>query len=138
MIIKNFIGYSEVLFVYFFLGFYQIYDSHFNSAKLSCIVDRTWSTACTWCSFLCNLLVNSWAGEIFSFWTFQWKQYDFLSCVAPAHMSNLVPLSLAALCRSEGEFLDWWVMKPVHPASLEQTFLLVLLQESLQLLLHVR
>lgn len=23
-------------------------------------------------------------------------QYDFLSCVAPAHMSNLVPLSLAA------------------------------------------
>ncbi|KAL4599008.1 hypothetical protein ACB092_11G095500 [Castanea dentata] len=58
------------------------------------------------------------------------------------HSLHVMFLSLQSagqlLSRSEEEFLDWWVMKPVHPASLEQTFLLVLLQESLQLLLHVR
>lgn len=35
-----------------------------NSAELPCSVDRPWSTTCSWCSILCNLLVNPWAGKV--------------------------------------------------------------------------
>lgn len=36
----------------------------FNSTKLPDLVDWCWSTACSWCSLLCYLLVNPWASEI--------------------------------------------------------------------------
>lgn len=119
--------------------FDQKYEQHslFNSAKLSCLVDWPWSTTCPWCSFLCNLLVNPWAGEISSLSNISMDPYGFLFSLAPACKSNSFTLSLAALWRSGEEFLNWRVIKPVQPASLGQTFPLVLWQEVLQLLLHV-
>lgn len=71
------------------------------------------------------------------FQTLQWIHYGFLFSLAPARKSNSLTLSPAALWRSGEEFLDWWVIKPVQPASLGQTFPLVLSQELLQLLLRV-
>lgn len=35
-----------------------------NSAELPRSVDRPGSTTCSWCSILCNLLVNPWAGKV--------------------------------------------------------------------------
>lgn len=102
-----------------FFGFYQIYDSLFNSAKLSHLVDWPWSTTCTWCSFLCNLLVNSRASELSSLQNVSMDTVQYLLCIAPAHMSNLVPLLLLLCTDPEKNSWTggWWSQCTLHPWS---------------------
>ena len=69
-----------------------------NSAKLPHPLDWTWSTACSWCPLLCNLLGNPWACEFLlsrKTWFFKYIWITPIECEAafPADQeTNSCPL----------------------------------------------
>lgn len=92
-----------------------IYAFICGSTYLSHLVDWAWSTTCSWCSFLCYLLVNSWTSKAHSF----------------VHLRNKLSFSckmkccpLSNWCRLEGEFWVGWMVKQGWVMSLEQTSVL--------------